>query len=95
MTLHTTQPPKLNFHHNKPQINLWCCISNIINIKDNNNNNNNVNTAFYSTKKNISKQKRSTFINNLLTNRAPEAALGSTYLTESSDFSFDSTGLSK
>ena len=36
-------PTKLNFHHKEPQINLWCCLNNNINIKDNNNNKNNVN----------------------------------------------------
>ena len=46
--LHTTNPtpphhpPKLNFHHKEPQINLCCCLNNNINIKDNNNNKNNI-----------------------------------------------------
>ena len=44
MGLHTTppppHPPKLNFHHKEPQINLWCCLNNNINIKDKNNKNN-------------------------------------------------------
>ena len=34
-------PPKLNFHYKEPHINLWCCLNNKINIKDNNNNNRN------------------------------------------------------
>ena len=33
-----TPPPKLNFHHEEPQINHWCCLNNNINIKDNNKN---------------------------------------------------------
>ena len=45
----TTPPPnqELYFHHKDPQINLWCCLNNNINIKDNNinikDNNNNKN----------------------------------------------------
>ena len=39
----TTHPPKLNFHHKEPQINLSCCLNNNINFKDNNNNKYNVN----------------------------------------------------
>ena len=34
-------PPKLIFHHKEPQINLWYCLNNNINIKDNNNKNSN------------------------------------------------------
>ena len=40
---HSPTPPKLNFHQKDPQINLWCCLSNNINIKDNDNNDNNIN----------------------------------------------------
>ena len=41
MNLHIHHPPKINIHHKEPQINLWCCLNNNINITVNNNNNNN------------------------------------------------------
>ena len=36
-------PPKLNFHHKEPQINLLCNLTNNINIKNMNNDKNNIN----------------------------------------------------
>ena len=50
ITLHTPHPPphhhqELYFHYKEPQINLWSCLNNNINIKDNINNKNNLNSA--------------------------------------------------
>ena len=66
MTLNTTPPPnpthptppKLNFLHKEPQINLWCCLNNNIKIRDNNNNKNNINNDNTTTNNNNNRTKQ-------------------------------------
>ena len=45
IAVHTTTTPhrELYFYGKEHQINLWCCLNNNINIKDNNINDNNIN----------------------------------------------------
>ena len=49
-------PPKLNFLHKEPQINLWCCLNNNINIRDNNNKKTTSTTSTTTTITTISEQ---------------------------------------
>ena len=51
IAVHTTPPhQEVYFHHKEPQINLWCCLYNNINIKDNVKKNINNNTMTTTTR---------------------------------------------